>query len=247
MGLLLNALTPVAKASSVTVAVASNFSQAAKALEADFESRQSARVRLVLGSSAKLFAQINHGAPFDILLSADEAKPQALIELGLAQASQYFVYALGSLVLWSADAQRVADGESVLRACAVDKLALANPRLAPYGLAAQQTLQALGCYESLQGKLVMGENVGQTFQFVVSGNAPLGFVAAAQLRSWQRQVDTLQWGSYWPVPTDFHQPIRQAGVLLNRARRNSAAQAFIRYLASPEAKHIIQDQGYQLP
>lgn len=246
MVFMLGLLVPVVRADTATVAVASNFSQAARALEADFESRQPARVRLVLGSSAKLFAQINHGAPFDIFLSADESKPHILIEQGLAETSQSFIYAQGALVLWSLDAELLAT-EEALQACSVDKLALANPRLAPYGLAAQQTLQALGCYEARQGQLVMGENVGQAFQFVVTGNVPMGFVAAAQLRSWKLQANAKQQGSYWSVPADLHQPISQAAVMLKRARGNSAAQAFMRYLSSPQAQQIIQDQGYQLP
>jgi molybdate transport system substrate-binding protein len=233
-------------ADSATVAVASNFSQAAKALVADFETRHPGHIRLVLGSSAKLFAQIHQGAPFDILLSADEEKPQALIDQGLAQATSYLVYAEGSLVVWSTDADLLSrGGEALLRSGTFARLALANSRLAPYGLAAQQTLQALNHYESLKPKLVMGESVGQTFQFVVTGNATLGFVAASQLRSWQEQAG--KQGSSWAVPTTLHQPILQAGVLLNRASHNRAAQAFMKYLHSPEAKKIIQNQGYRLP
>jgi len=248
MGLLLIALAPMVRAGSATVAIASNFSQTAKTLEADFESRQPGNIRLVLGSSAKLFAQINHGAPFDVFLSADEAKPQALIEQGLAQASSYSVYAVGSLVLWSTDTELLAaGGEQVLRAAAFHKLALANPRLAPYGVAAQQTLLALGSDKPLQAKLVMGENVGQVFQFVVTGNAQLGFVAASQLRSWQLLGNPELQGSHWPVPAALHQPIRQGGVLLRRARDNKTAQAFMTYLASAEAQRIIQNQGYRLP
>jgi len=248
LGLLIAVLALPARADVVTVAVASNFSQAAKLLEADFEARHTDNIRLVLGSSAKLFAQIHQGAPFDILLSADEKKPQTLIEQGLAQASDYSVYAVGSLVLWSIDAELLAaGGESLLRSGAFARLALANPRLAPYGLAAKQTLRALDSYEPQQAKLVMGENVGQAFQFVVTGNAQLGFVAASQLRSWQLQSNRRAQGSYWPVPAALHQPIRQGGVLLNRARDNPAAQAFIRYLASAQAQRIIQDQGYRLP
>lgn len=233
-------------ADGATVAVASNFSQAAKALVADFESRQSDHIRLVLGSSAKLFAQIHQGAPFDILLSADEEKPLALIDQGLAQASSYLAYAEGSLVLWSTDADLLsAGGKALLRSGTFVRLALANPRLAPYGLAAQQTLQALNHYEPLRPKLVMGESVGQTFQFVVTGNASLGFVAASQLLSRQEQVG--KQGSSWAVPRALHQPIIQAGVLLKRASHNRAAQAFMAYLRSPEAQSIIQDQGYRLP
>jgi len=233
-------------ADSATVAVASNFSQAARALVADFETRQSDQIRLVLGSSAKLFAQIHQGAPFDILLSADEQKPRALIDQGLAQATSYLVYAEGSLVLWSTDTDLLlAGGEALLRSGAFARLALANPRLAPYGLAAQQTLRALNYDESLKAQLVMGESVGQTFQFVVTGNATLGFVAASQLRNWQEQAG--KQGSLWAVPSTLHQPIRQAGVLLNRANHNRTAQAFMVYLASPEAQSIIQDQGYRLP
>ena len=228
-------------AEALRVAVASNFVQPAKVLADQFAQQHGIRMDIISGSSGKLLAQIQHGAPFDIFLSADQQKPAALIASGHGLADSRFTYARGQLVLWSlSDA---ADVKARLMAGNFRHLALANPRLAPYGQAAAETLAALGISESTQDKWVMGENIAQTWHFVQSGNAELGFVAQSQV-----MVDgEVRQGSVWRVPDSLHKPVLQDAVLLSRAKDNAAAQQFMRFLRSAQAQKVITAYGYGQP
>lgn len=228
------------RAVDATAAVAANFAAAMDRLVPAFEQTSGYRLTLVLGSSGKLAAQIQQGAPFDIFLSADIERPAALQAAGFAVPDSRFTYALGRLVLWSADPQAFSDGPAYLAAGRFRHLAIANPALAPYGAAAQQALQALGLWPALQPKIARAENIGQTYAMVAGGAAEAGFVALAQLAT---DVP----GSRWPVPQELHEPIRQDALLLLRGRDNPAARAFIDYLESPPARTIIAALGYDLP
>ncbi|MBR9909741.1 MAG: molybdate ABC transporter substrate-binding protein [Gammaproteobacteria bacterium] len=227
-------------AAEALVAVAANFLPAARELAAAFEHSSGHKLVLSAGSTGKLYAQIVHGAPFEVLLAADQQRPLLLEQQGLALAGSRFTYARGRLVLFSPDPALVDAQASILRnAAAVGKLAIANPKIAPYGLAAQQTMQALGVYESLRGQLVQGENIAQAWQFVDSGNARLGLVARSQVQGSER-------GSHWVVPETLHAPIRQDAVLLTRGSSNAAASAFLQYLQGEQARAIIRNHGYDL-
>lgn len=228
------------RAVDATAAVAANFAAAMDRLVPAFEQTSGYRLTVVLGSSGKLAAQIQQGAPFDIFLSADIERPAALQAAGFAVPDSRFTYALGRLVLWSADPQAFSDGPAYLAAGRFRHLAIANPALAPYGAAAQQALQALGLWPALQPKIARAENIGQTYAMVAGGAAEAGFVALAQLT-------TDMPGSRWPVPQELHEPIRQDALLLVRGRDNPAARAFIDYLESPPARTMIAALGYDLP
>ena len=228
------------RAVDATAAVAANFAAAMDRLVPAFEQTSGYRLTLVLGSSGKLAAQIQQGAPFDVFLSADVERPAALQAAGFAVPDSRFTYALGRLVLWSADPQAFSDGPAYLAAGRFRHLAIANPALAPYGAAAQQALQALGLWPALQPKIARAENIGQTYAMVAGGAAEAGFVALAQLA-------TDMPGSRWPVPQELHEPIRQDALLLVRGRDNPAARAFIDYLESPPARTMIAALGYDLP
>ena len=221
----------------VTLAVASNFTRPIKKIATAFQEKSGHKVRLVFGSSGKIFAQISHGAPFDVFLSADQEKPHSLIQNNLALADSRFSYAIGKLALW-APKRGHAPGPSDLINPAVRKIALANPKLAPYGRAAHQLLQSLKLDETLAPKLVWGENIAQTYQFIASGNADMGFVSQSQLGPDQKGV--------WIIPADLHDPILQDAVLLNIAQNNSAARDFLTFLQSDDARKIILAHGYHL-
>jgi molybdate transport system substrate-binding protein len=225
-----------AVADQVTVAVASNFISPMQKLMIDFEQKSLHRVKLISGSSGRFFAQISHGAPFDLFLSADSDKPQRLIAAGLAIPDSLFTYADGRLVLWSADDQQEISADT-LSSANFKHLAIANSKLAPYGKAAKEVLVSLGLEKKTRSKWVVGENISQTYQFVASQNAEYGFIAASQ---WQGQ------GSAWLVPEKLHQPIQQDAVILTRAQDNKAVFELVEYLQSPAAAVIIQDYGYQV-
>ncbi len=238
------------RAKEARVAVATNFMPVVDALRVDFEMRTGHTIRVSSGSTGKLYAQIVHGAPFDVFLAADAARPAALVDGGFAIASSQRDYAHGRLVLVSRDSARVAeDGRETLRTGDWRKLALANPELAPYGRAARETLVSLGLWRALEPRLVLGENIGQTFALVATGNAEVGLVALSQLgragganRHGARATDVL--GSHWLVPATLHRPIRQAAVLLRRGVENEAASAFLAFLASPSTRAVIREFGY---
>lgn len=231
----------VAHAGEVKVAVASNFAQPLAAIAAVFEKNTGHTVSVSTASTGKLYAQIRHGAPFDVLLSADDEAPARLEAEGQGVPGSRFTYATGVLLLWSPDPAGVDVEGRVLRQPGGGKIAIANPKLAPYGRAAQEALTALGLDDHLKTRFVMGENIGQTFQFVASGNATLGLVAASQVMSNGR----LKSGSAWAVPARLYAPIRQDAILLKTGANNAAAQAFLRMLREPAARAIIQSYGYE--
>ncbi|MDA3857119.1 MAG: molybdate ABC transporter substrate-binding protein [Roseovarius sp.] len=230
-----------ARAETATLAVATNFAEAAEDLITRFEAQADHRITLVTGSTGKLFAQITEGAPFDAFLAADQARPARLEDEGRAVAGSRFTYGEGRLVLWSATPDTIGtDGAAVIRANDFAHLAIANPDLAPYGLAAKQALQGLGLWDMVKPKLVMGQNVGQAFSMVATGNADLGLVA----RSYAISRRNRQAGSLWEVPETLYDPIRQDAVLTNP--NNAAARDFLAYLKAPEARAVITGYGYHV-
>ena len=230
-------------AGEVNAAVASNFSAPMKQIAALFEQQSGDTVKLSFGSTGKFYAQIKGGAPFDVFIAADSATPQHLEEEGMAVNGSRFVYALGGLVLWSAQPGYVDDKGAVLRKGDYTRLAIADPKLAPYGMAAKQTLEKLALWNSIRNRLVMGENITQTYQFAATGNAELGFVALSQV---MRDGKVSQ-GSWWRVPAEMYKPIRQSAVLLSGAKDKAAAQAFLDFLKSKKAAAVIRSYGYELP
>ncbi|MGF1605982.1 MAG: molybdate ABC transporter substrate-binding protein [Rhodothalassiaceae bacterium] len=238
---LLTVLSLPGQADQALAAVAANFADPVGGLVDRFEAETGHKIRVATGATGALTAQIVQGAPYDLLLAADQARPERLVQAGLALADSRFTYAQGQLTLWSPDPARLSgDGEAVLTEGAFQRLALANPALAPYGEAAMQVLSALGVAEPLRDRLVMGENIGQTFALVATGNAELGFVALAQVVSPRRQAE----GSRWDVPQHLYPPIRQDAVLLTRARNNTAARAFLAWLATAQVQSRLGDLGY---
>jgi len=225
-----------ADAADTNVAVAANFTDAAKEIAAAFKQKTGHQAVLSFGSSGQLYTQITQDAPFQIMLSADQARPKKLVADGLAVADSRFTYAIGKLVLWSKTKDFV-KGEATLKAGAFSKLAIANPTAAPYGAAAVAALKALKVYETLQPKIVQGNNIAQTFQFVDTGNAELGFIALSQIAAEPS-------GSRWLVPQTLYPPIRQDAVLLKKGAGNAAAAAFLAFLKGPEARAIIEKYGY---
>ncbi len=222
------------------VAVASNFTAPMKDIVKSFERETGYRVRLSFGASGKFYAQIRNGAPFQVFLSADQAKPKALEREGWTAEGTRFTYALGALALWSRQPDRVDSRGQVLREGDFNKLALANPRLAPYGAAAVEVLQSLGLAEATRPRWVQGENIAQTYQFVHTGNADIGFVALSQVL----ENGELKGGSVWRVPSSHHSPIRQDAVLLKTGADSEAAKALLTFLQSDTAERIIQGYGY---
>jgi len=232
-----------AHADQVQVAVAANFGAPIQRIAADFERATGHKALVSIGSTGKFYAQIKNGAPFEVLLSADEATPKRLEAEGAAVAGSRFVYAIGQLVLWSARPGFVdADGE-VLRKGDFRHLALANPKTAPYGVAAMQTLVSLKLLDTLAPRFVQGENIAQTQQFVATGNAELGFVGLSQVWRDGRIAE----GSGWIVPDALHTPIRQDAVLLVPGRDRPAAIALMKYLRGDPARAVIRGFGYALP
>lgn len=231
-----------ALAGEVLVAVAANFAAPMKLIAERFEAGLGHRAVLSIGSTGKLYAQIRNGGPFEVLLAADQETPARLVAEGLAIAEARFTYAVGRLALWSADPARVDPAGAVLARGDFRRLALADARLAPYGQAALETLDALGLRERLAARLVTAESVGQAYQFVASGNAEIGFVAASQVL---REGVPIA-GSLWPVPASMHRPLRQDVVLLKPGRNSPAAQALLAYLRSDEAREIIRRFGYEV-
>jgi molybdate transport system substrate-binding protein len=234
------ALPAAAHAAEVVVAVAANFTAPMQKIAAAFEKDTGHKALLSFGSSGKFYAQIENGAPFQMFLSADDEKPARLEQEGLAVPGSRFTYAVGTLVLWSARPGLVDNKGAVLRNGQFNKLAVANPKLAPYGAAAVETLSALGLKAALQPRFVEGENIAQTFQFVQTGNAELGFVALSQVM----QDGRIASGSAWIVPDSLHSPIRQDAVLLSNGRGNAAATALATYLKGDKARAIMRAYGY---
>ncbi|HEY7804277.1 MAG TPA: molybdate ABC transporter substrate-binding protein [Orrella sp.] len=232
-------------AGEVAVAVASNFTAPMQQIAQAFEQQTGHRVKLSSGGTGALYAQIRHGAPFDLLLAADTKIPAKLAQQGYADERTQFTYGTGQLVLWSAnptliDGLNDSDGD-ILREGKFRKFAIADPMLAPYGAAAQQVLQALGLWQAIKPKIVQGKNIGQAFQFVSSGNAELGLVALAQVYA----DGKIESGSGWIVPHELYSPIRQDAILLKPGQANPVAHELVTYLKGEQVQQIIESYGYQ--
>ena len=234
------AATAPAQGAEVGVAVAANFTAPMQKIAEAFEKASGHKAVLAFGATGAFYAQIRNGAPFQVLLAADAKTPERLEQEGLAVAGTRFTYATGQLALWSADPGRVDAQGAVLRASSFERLAIANPKLAPYGAAAMQTLDKLDLLPALRAKIVQGENIAQTFQFVASGNAALGFVALSQVLAREPGAR----GSVWIVPAALHAPIRQDAVLLGPGRDQAAASALLAFLKSEAARAVIREYGY---
>lgn len=231
-----------AQADEVQVAVAANFAGPFQKIAASFAADTGHTAVAITGSTGKFYTQIKEGAPFEVLLAADEETPRKLEGEGLAVKGQSFTYAKGKLVLWSAKAGVVDDKGEVLSKGRFTHLAVANPKLAPYGAAGVETLKALGLYEALLPKIVQGDNIAQTFQFVSTGNADIGFVALSQVAP----PDKPAVGSWWVVPAKFYTPILQDAALLKKGEGSAAAVALLKYLKGDKAKALIKSYGYEL-
>jgi molybdate transport system substrate-binding protein len=231
-----------ASADEVQVAVAANFTAPMQRIAADFEKDTGHKVVLSSGATGKFYAQIRNGAPFDILLAADDETPAKLEKEGLGVPGSRFTYAIGQLVLWSAKPGFVDDKGEVLNKGDFRHVSIANPKLAPYGAAAVEALAKLGLLSAIQPKFVQGENIAQTHQFIATGNAELGFVALSQVL----KDGKLASGSAWVVPASLHTPIRQDAVILANAKDKRAAAALMKYLKGDKAKAVIKSYGYDL-
>lgn len=238
----LGALAPgVSRAAEVSVAVAANFTVPMQKIAAAFENETGHKAVLSFGSTGKFYAQIRNGAPFQVLLAADNETPARLEKEGLAVAGTRFTYAIGKLALWSKQPGFVDNKGEVLRSGTFRHIAMADPKLAPYGAAAMETLGKLGLLQSLQSRIVQGESIAQAYQFVATGNAALGFVALSQIMSDGRVAD----GSVWVVPESLHAPIRQDAIVLAAGKDNPAAAALAAYLKGDRVRVIVRSFGYR--
>ena len=236
------ALSAAAQAEVVQIAVAANFTAPARALAEIFARTTGHEAKLSFGATGAFYTQIKNGAPFDILLAADDERPIRLEKEGDTVPGSRFTYAIGQLVLWSAKPGLV-DGEgAVLKGGNFNKIAIANPKLAPYGAAAVETMDKLGLAAALTPKLVTGESIGQTYNFIATGNAELGFVALAQVLDGGKMKS----GSMWVVPAKYHAPIIQDAVILKRAAANPAAKAWMALMRSPNTQDFIRSYGYEV-
>jgi len=224
----------------IRVAAASNFRDALEQISVEFEKQSAHDVVLIFGATGKHYAQIVHGAPFDVFFAADTARPERLENEELAVPGTRFTYAIGRLVLWSTNEHLVDSEGRVIGQGNYRHLAIANPELAPYGRAAKEALQSLGLWETVSQSLVTGENIGQTFQFVASGNAELGLVAWSQLQHGNSGMG----GSWWLVPDTLHKPIEQQAVLL---KPGTAAESFLAFVRSAKSLEILSAHGYGVP
>ena len=234
--LLLLAAAQGVHAGEVKVAVAANFTEAAKKIGSAFETMTGHTAIFSFGSTGQLYTHITQGAPFDVFLAADQARPQKAVEEGFGLADTLFTYATGRIVLFSTTPDLVKGEETLLNAT-FGKIAVANPVTAPYGTAAVEAMKALGVFEQLAPKIVQGNNIAQTYQFVETGNAEVGFVAFSQ-------VINKTSGSRWIIPDDLYSAIAQDAVLVKRGADNDAARAFIEFVRGPEAHDILETYGY---
>ncbi|MBO0903053.1 molybdate ABC transporter substrate-binding protein [Jiella sonneratiae] len=230
------AASQAAAAETTVVAVAANFTEPAKEIATAFHEATGDTAKLSFGSTGALYTQIGQGAPFEVFLAADDERPRRAVDEGLAVKGSGFTYAVGTLVLYSTDPKLVG-GPDALKTGDFDKIAIANPKTAPYGTAAVETMKKLGVYDDLADKIVQGNSIAQTFQFVSTGNAELGFVALSQVVGDEA-------GSRWVVPAADHTAIRQDAVLLKTGASNEAAKEFLDFLKGPQAKKIIEKYGY---
>lgn len=230
-----------AQAAQVSVAVASNFSAPMQKIAQAFEQETGHKAMVSFGATGHFYAQIKNGAPFEVLLAADEATPRQLGKEGLGLAASRFTYAVGTLVLWSKQAGLVDDKASILQSGRFERIAMANPKLAPYGAAAIQTLNRMGILRNVQPKVVQGDNMSQAYQFVATGNAQLGFVALSQVMT----DGKITQGSAWLVPDSLHTPIQQDAILLAKGAANPAATALLNFLRTERAKAVMRAFGYK--
>lgn len=242
VGLVALGLSSAALADEVKVAVAANFTALMKAIAANFEKETGHKVTASFGSTGKFYSQIQNGAPFDVFLAADDQRPAKLEQEHAIVDGSRFTYATGKLVLWSAQDGYIDDKGAILKKGDFSKIALAQAKLAPYGLAAEETMKKLGLYDALLPKFVLGESIGQTYTFVSTGNAQLGFVALSQVF----QDGKFKSGSGWIVPAALHNPIRQDAVILAKGKDNKAASEFADYLKSEPVKALIRSYGYDV-
>jgi molybdate transport system substrate-binding protein len=231
-----------AQADEVQVAVAANFTAPMQQIAVEFEKDTGHKAVLAFGATGKFYAQISNGAPFEVLLTADDVTPAKLEKELLAAPGTRFTYAIGKLVLWSAKEGYVDGQGEVLKKGDFKHLALANPKAAPYGAAAMQAMKKLGVLDSIQPRIVQGENISQAHQFVATGNAELGFVALSQVF----KDGKITSGSAWIVPSKLYAPIRQEAVVLAKGRNKPAASALVNYLKTDKARNIIKSYGYEL-
>jgi molybdate transport system substrate-binding protein len=238
ISLLFCLISSAVHADKVRIAVAANFTAPAKELAASFETHTGHQTLLSFGSTGKLFTQITHGAPYHVFLAADAERPELTIKNKLGVDGSSFTYAIGQLALYSQDKNLIAKSSKALLEPGIHKVAIANPKIAPYGSAAIEVMEKLGLYPQLKSKLVRGENIAQTYQFAFTRNAQLGFVARSQVIN--------QPGHFWPIPPELYTPIKQDTVLLTKGADNKAAIAFLDFLKSERAKAIISRYGYRL-
>ena len=227
-------------AAEVTVAVAANFTAPMKVIAQEFQRETGHQLRMSFGSTGQFYAQIKHGAPFSILLAADERTPEKIEQDGWGVPGSRFTYAVGKLALWSRTPGLVDGDGAILKSAAIDNIAIANPKLAPYGAAAMEVIHKLGLSDALSSKIVEGSSIGQAFQFVASGNAAIGFVALSQVY----ENGQIKQGSAWIVPAGMYQPIRQDAILLKTGLGNPAAEALMTYLQENQARSVMRLFGY---
>lgn len=231
-----------AQAGEVQVAVAANFTAPIQAIAADFEKDTGHKLIAAYGATGQFYTQIKNGAPFEVFLAADDSTPQKLEKEGDIVPGSRFTYAIGTLALWSAKEGYVDDKGEVLKKNDYKHLSIANPKTAPYGLAATQVLAKEGLTEKVKAKLVEGQNITQAYQFISTGNAELGFVALSQIYKDGKVTE----GSAWIIPESLHDPIKQDAVILKKGENNPAAKALADYLKGPKATEIIKSYGYHL-
>lgn len=232
------AISP-AQAAELSIAVAANFTDATRDIVQLFEKATGHKVKVSFGSTGKLYSQIENGAPFELFLAADSKRPIKAEKEGLAVAGTRFTYAMGKLVLWSPKESLFVDGEGYLKAANFRRAAIANPKTAPYGLAAQQVMEKLGVWRDVQSRLVRGDSIAQTFQFAATENAEVGFVAYSQVKAWKASK-----GTVWKIPQAYYAPIEQQAVLLKKGAESDAAKAFLAFIKGDAARVVITAYGY---
>lgn len=229
-----------AGATEVQVAAASNFTSALEKISFEFTRESGHKLMISYGSTGKLYSQILNGAPFEVLLSANQEHPKKIADAKKGVKESIFTYASGKLVLWSPKENLVDVKGEVLTHMNYKHLSIANPKLAPYGLAAKEILEKMSLWEKVEGRLVLGENINQALQFIASGNAELGFVAYSQIIK-----DGRRFGSFWAIPQNLYTPLKQDTILLEKGKNSSAAKAFLMFLKGEKARRIIEEFGYE--
>ncbi len=243
LAILLAAYATTLRAEEAVLAVAANFSAPMQKIATLFQKDTGHTIKLSFGATGAIYAQIKNGAPFDVFLSADQSTAQKLGLEGMAVPNSRFTYATGQLALWSKQKDLVDGNGQILKSNSIQRIAVANPKLAPYGAAALETITRLGLLNELQPKLVQGDNISQTYQFISTQNAPIGFVALSQIYA----NDAITSGSAWIVPSHLYKPIAQDAILLRKGSDNAAAKALMLYLKGEKALQIIKSYGYLVP